>query len=145
MATKTNAYYISTLWPLYGPAGTTQGQNQLFIGHCSFCAESQSRCGDASLYFQLFPFSNFLLSLSSFFLAPSRLPCTQNNKVYLGVFFHFSFLSQKQRDCVFYVNRPPVFFLFIFPFPCQTSKYDTTSRQRETERGGVCRSNEKDD
>lgn len=128
---KTNAYYTSTFWPPYGQAGSTQGQNQLFIGHCSFCAESQSHCGDASLFSSS---SNFLLPLPSFNLASPWLSCTQINRVYLRLFFLSSFLFQTQRDCVFYVNRPPDFFFF-FPSCCQTSKYDT-SRQRETERGG---------
>lgn len=71
----------------------------------------------------VFNFVRFLISFRHPLLSfspPTRLPCTQNNKVYLRVSFHFSFLSQKQRDCVFYVNRPPVFscfFFFLFSLP----------------------------
>lgn len=106
---KTNAYYISTLWPLYGPAGSTQGRNQLFIGHCSLSAESQSQCRNASLCFQPFSFSNFLSSFSSSFLCPSQLPCTQINRVYLRV-SSTSSSSHRSRGTVCFMSTGQQFF-----------------------------------
>lgn len=70
-----------TLWPLYGPAGSTQGHNQLFIGRCSFCAESQCHCGDASLCFQLFL---LLISFCRCALLNPPLHGTQTNGLFEG-------------------------------------------------------------
>lgn len=77
------------------------------LNHCPGAATLTS----SPLCLQLF-FFNFLLSVSSFNLAPFTASTQTNKQDFLSFFFALG----TPRDCVFfYVNRPPICFFFFSP------------------------------